>query len=151
MNVGLIVWPWLSPDPWYWPWIFKVKFWDSNISWMRRPIDLGWKGCESIGYWTHCVTLSYDLNFGYAGPIPGMGWPIVVFSLDLIHDLGPRFSRSNFEKLYLRNGTVDWHGTKGNRRVSQMQVPLVAYREPMGSYNRLLEVQYVCEHNTRYL
>ena len=24
------------------------------------------KGCESIGYWTDCVTLSCDLNFGYA-------------------------------------------------------------------------------------
>ena len=32
-----------------------------------------------------------------------------------------------------------------------MQVPVVAYREPAGRYNKLLEVQYVCEHNTRYL
>ena len=48
------------------------------------------------------------------------------------------FQGQILKKLYPRNGTVDWHGTKGNRRVSQIQVPVVAYREPAGRYNRLL-------------
>ena len=55
------------------------------------------------------------------------------------------FQGQILKKPHPRNGTVDWHGTKGNRRVLQMQVLLAAYREPAGSFNRLLEVQYVCE------
>ena len=69
---------WLStPQPWPWPWIFKVKFWKSRISGMGWLIDMGWKGCESIECWTHVVT----------------------FNFPLIHDLGLRFWRSNFEKV----------------------------------------------------
>ena len=37
-----------------------------------------------------------------------------------------------------------------NRHVSQMRVPLVAYREPEGSYSRLLELLFVFEHKTQY-
>ena len=128
-----------SPHPWPWPWIFKVKIWKSRISGMRWPIDMEWKGCESIGCYTHFVTLNVHFT----------------------HDLDLRFSRSNFEnavsqewegrltwnerdlsrqnvgpmlwlsmftssmtltldfqgqimkKSYLRNGMADWHGTKG--------------------------------------
>ena len=36
-------------------------------------------------------------------------------------------------------------------RISQMQAPLAAYREPAGSYNRLSYVLYVFEHKTQYL
>ena len=32
-----------------------------------------------------------------------------------------------------------------------MRMPLVACREPAGSYNRLLEVLYVFEHKMQYL
>ena len=62
---------------WPWPLIFKVKFWRCCISGMGGPIDMEQKGCESIGCYTHLVTLNYDLT----------------------HDLGPWFSRSNFEKV----------------------------------------------------
>ena len=54
---------------------------------MGGPIKMERKGYESIGCYTYYVTLSYDLDH--------------------------RFSRSNFEKLYLRNGRADWHGAKG--------------------------------------
>ena len=128
-----------SPHPWPWPWIFKVKIWKSRILGMGWPIDMEWKGCESIGCYTHFVTLNAHFT----------------------HDLDLRFSRSNFEnavsqewegrltwnerdlsrqnvgpmlwlsmftssmtltldfqgqimkKSYLRNGRADWHGTKG--------------------------------------
>ena len=79
------------PHPWPWPWIFKVKFWKSHISGMGWPIDMELKGCESIKCWTHAVT----------------------FNVHLTHDLYLGFSRSNFKKSYLRNGTADRHGTKG--------------------------------------
>ena len=81
----------LSPQPWPWPWIFKVKFRKSRISGMGWPIDMGWKGCESIECWTH----------------------VVAFNFPLTHDLDLGFSRSNFKMLCLRNGKADWHGTKG--------------------------------------
>ena len=45
------------------------------------------KGYESIGFYIYFVTLNCGLDL--------------------------RFSRSNFEKLYLRNGMADRHGTKG--------------------------------------
>ena len=80
-----------SRHPWPWPWIFKVKFWKSHISGMGWPIDMEFKRCESIEYWTHVVT----------------------FNLPLDHDLDLGFSRSNLKMLYLRNGRADWHGTKG--------------------------------------
>ena len=46
-----------SPHQWPWPWIFKVKFWKCCISGMGGPIDMERKGCESIGCYTHFVTL----------------------------------------------------------------------------------------------
>ena len=79
------------PHQWPWPWIFKVKFWKCCISGMEEPIDMERKACESIGCYTHFVTFNFDLN----------------------HDLDLGFSRSNFEKSYLRNGMVDWHEMKG--------------------------------------
>ena len=81
----------LSPHPWTWPWIFKVNFRKSLISGMGWPIDMELKGCESIECWTHVVT----------------------FNCPLTHGLNLGFSKSNFEKSYLRNGMADWHGTKG--------------------------------------
>ena len=54
----------LWPHPWPWPWIFKVKFWRSCISRMWGSIDMERKGSESIGFWTHYVTLTYDLDLG---------------------------------------------------------------------------------------
>ena len=52
----------LWPHPWTWPLIFKVKFWKCCISRMGGPIDMERKGCESIGCWTHIVTLNCDLT-----------------------------------------------------------------------------------------
>ena len=53
-----------------------------TISGIWGSIDMEWKGCESKACWT----LSYDLDLG--------------------------LSRSNFRRLYPRNGMVDWHGKK---------------------------------------
>ena len=120
---------------------------------MGGPIDMEWKGCESIGCYTHFVTFNLDLN----------------------HDLDLGFSRSNFEKvvsqewdgrltwnergvsrfnvghvlwlstftspmtfaldfqgqifkmLYLRNGMANWHGTKG-MWVNRMLHPLCNFQ-----------------------
>ena len=52
----------LRPQPWRWPWIFKVKFWKSSIPEMGWPIDMEWKGCESIECWTHVVSFNSDLT-----------------------------------------------------------------------------------------
>ena len=65
----------LWPHPWPWPLIFKVKLWKSRNSGMGCPIDMEQKGCESTEYWTHVVTLKFDLT----------------------HDLDLEFSASNFE------------------------------------------------------
>ena len=75
------------------------------------------KGCESIGCWTHFVTLSYDLDLGFSRSnfkmtIPGMAGPIdtgqkrceligcwthiVTLNFDLTHVLDLGISRSNF-------------------------------------------------------
>ena len=85
----------LWPQPWPWPWIFKVKFWKNRISGMGWPIDMGWKGCESIECesikcWTHVVTFNF--------PSP------MTFTLD--------FQGQILKMLYLRNGMADWHGIK---------------------------------------
>ena len=77
------------PHPWPWPWIFKVRFWKCCISGMGGPIDMEWKGCESIGCYTHFVTSNFDLN----------------------HDLDLGFSRSNFEKIVSQewDGRLTWN------------------------------------------
>ena len=76
--------------PWPWPWIFMVKFWKCCISEMGWPIDMEWKGCESIGCYTHFVistlTSTMTLTLDFQGQI--------------------------LKKSYLRNGMADWHGTK---------------------------------------
>ena len=33
---------------------------------MGGPIDMEWKGYESIGWYTFFVTLSYDLDLGFS-------------------------------------------------------------------------------------
>ena len=38
-----------------------------------------------------------------------------------------------------------------HRQVSQIRAPLVACREPVGSYNRLSYVLYVFEHKMQYI
>ena len=78
---------------------------------MGGLINMEQKGCESesIGYCTHCVTLSYDLDLGFLGQVlknlyPLSGWPIdmerkwcesigsrthfVTLNFDLTHDHG---------------------------------------------------------------
>ena len=51
---GLQLWPW--------PWIFKVKFWKKSVIGMGGRIDSEKMGFESIGCWTHVVTLNFDLT-----------------------------------------------------------------------------------------
>ena len=65
------------PHPWPWPLLFKVKFWKCYISGMEWPIDMERKGCDSIGCYTHILTLNCDL----------------------IYDLDPWISRSYFENV----------------------------------------------------
>ena len=77
----------LWPHPWPRHWICKAKFWNIRIPRTGGPIDLKWNGCESIGFWTHYVTLNYDLDLG--------------------------FSRSILKKLYHINRMADRRGTKG--------------------------------------
>ena len=56
----------LWPHPWPWPLIFKVKFWNSCIPGMGGPINMEWKGYESIGCYIYFVTMSYDLDLGFS-------------------------------------------------------------------------------------
>ena len=37
---------------------------------MRGHIDIKWKGCELIGYWTHFVTMNFDLSHDWPFPWP---------------------------------------------------------------------------------
>ena len=76
---------------WSWPWTSKVKLWNSWIPRMGGSIDMEWKGCESIGCWTHYVILTFNLT----------------------HDFGLRFSRLNFQIAIFRNGRINWPGMKG--------------------------------------
>ena len=55
---------------------------------MGGPIDTEWKGCESIGCYTHFVTFNFDFNL----------------------DLG--FQGQILKKSYFRNGVADRHGIK---------------------------------------
>ena len=80
----------LWPQSWPWPWIFKVKFWKSRISGMGWPIDMEWKGYESIECWTHVVTFNVHLN----------------------HDLDIGFSRSNVSIAIYRKARAHRHRTK---------------------------------------
>ena len=52
----------LWPHTWPWPWIFKVKFWNSCISVMRGQIDMEGEGCEWIRCENHYVTVDCDLD-----------------------------------------------------------------------------------------
>ena len=79
------------PQPWHWPWIFKVKFWKK--SYLRNGMA-DWHGMKWM--WVNRI-LDSCCDFQLS-PHP---WP------------WPWISRSNFEKSYLRNGMADWHGTKG--------------------------------------
>ena len=78
---GLLVDVMLNPqcdlDLWSWPWIFKLKLWNSCSPRMGRSINIERKGCKLIGCWTHYVTLTFKLN----------------------HDLGLGFSRLKFHSL----------------------------------------------------
>ena len=67
---------------------------------MGGPIDREQKGCESIGCYTHIVTLNCDLT----------------------HDFDPWFSRSSFEKVI----TQQWVArlTWNERDVSRQDVRL---------------------------
>ena len=78
-------------------WFKLLRFW-IGVGPLPLPISdpvpyaishhLQYKGFESIGYWTHHVTLNYDLD-------PWM------------------FQGQILKKPYLRNGRANWHGMKG--------------------------------------
>ena len=97
MWVDRILDPHCDFELWHHPWpgrlIFKVKFWKRCDSGMGCPIDMERKGCESIGCWTHIVTLNCDRT----------------------HDLDPWVSRSNFEKVITQewDARLTWNLSKG--------------------------------------
>ena len=68
--------------PHAWPWIFKVSFINSCISGMGGPINMEWKGYESIGCYSYHVTLAMTLTLDFEGQI---------------------------SKIYHRNKRVYWH------------------------------------------
>ena len=109
-------WPW----PWPWPWIFVVKFLNSCISGMAGPIDVKWKGSESIGCWANNVTLTFDHTHGF--------------------DHG--FSRLNFEITL----SVEWEGwltlSKRNLSRSIMTMTMTFWwpRWCVRNYQRVSEV-----------
>ena len=74
---------------WPWPWIFKVKLWKRRMWGIAWPIDMKWKGCESIECCTHVVT----------------------FDVHLTHDLNLGFSRSKFENAVSQewDGRLTWN------------------------------------------
>ena len=128
-----------SSHPWPWPWIFKVKFWKCCISGMGWPIDMERKGCESIECYTHFVTFNFDLNhdldFGFSRSnfekVVSQEWDgrLAWYEKNVSrYNIGPMLWLSTFgspmtltldfqgqilKMLYLRNGAVDWLGTKG--------------------------------------
>ena len=81
----------LWPQPWPWLWIFKVKFSKSCISGMGWQIDMEQKNvCRyNVGpmLWLSTFASPMTLTLDFQGQILKM--------------------------LYLRNGVVDWLGTKG--------------------------------------
>ena len=83
---------------WSWPWTFKVKSNQSHIPRMGGSINMGRKGCESIGCWTQYVTLIFNLT----------------------HDLEFGFSRLNFQIAIAQDwkGQLTWNG----RGVSQIRL-----------------------------
>ena len=83
MWVDKMLNPLCDLELWYWTWTFKVKLWNSHIPRMGGQIDMEWKGCELIGCWTHCVTLTFnlthDLSLGFSrlsSHISGIGGSI---------------------------------------------------------------------------
>ena len=128
-----------SPHPWPWPWIFKVKFWKCCISGMGWPTDMERKGCESIECYTHFVTFNFDLNhdldFGFSRSnfekVVSQEWDgRLTWNEKNVsrYNVGPMLWLSTFaspmtltldfqgqimKMLYLRNGVIDWLGTKG--------------------------------------
>ena len=123
--------------------ILKDTFWKSRISKKGWWINREWKGCESIGYWTRYVILSYDLGFSmsdfkikfWKSCIPGMGWsidmdwkgcesigsrtdpPLWLSTLTSPVTLTLDFQYQIFKKLCLRNGRVNWYGMKGHESI----------------------------------
>ena len=76
---------------WPWPLVVKVTFWKRVSLGVGWPINLEQKGYESIGSRTH----------------------FVIWTLTSPMTLTVDFKGQNLKKLHLRNGRVDWHGTKG--------------------------------------
>ena len=81
---------------------------------MGGSFNMEYKGCESIGCWTHYVTVSYDLDLGFSRSnfekTVSLEWGgrlthIVALNFDLSHNLDLEFSRSNFDKAVLS----EWH------------------------------------------
>ena len=124
---------------WPWPRIFRVEVWKCFISGMGGPIDMEQKGCELIGCYTHFVIfnldLSHDLDLGFSrsnfekvvsqewdGRLRwnerDVSWYNVGHMLWFSTFTSPMTLALDFQghlmkMLYLRNGTADWHGTKG--------------------------------------
>ena len=125
------------PHPWPRPLILKVKFWKSRNSGMGCPIDMERKEYEPTECWTRAVTFNFELTHDLDLELSTSNFEIVVswewegrstwnktdmsqygviptlwhWAMTLILDVQCQI----LQMLYLRNGRVDWHGTKGIR------------------------------------
>ena len=119
---------------------FKVKHYFGHISGMVGPIDVKRNGNASVGYWVQYVTVTFDLTHDLDLGCFKVKFEIALSQELLVwlmwneneiswYDTGPnlwlcpltthmtltlemKVQGQSFKKLYLRNGTADWHGTK---------------------------------------
>ena len=129
----------LWSHPWLWPWIFKVKFWNSHISGMGGLIDMEQNGCELIGCWTPYVTLisHWSLIFkfkflnscisriGGLFDLKGKGYELTAWcstcltlTFGFIHDLYLGFSRWNFDNNHISGIASDITSVHGKKFLS---------------------------------
>ena len=62
MDSGPTMWPWTLTSPQALTLDIEVKFLNICIIGMGGPINIWWKGWESIEYWADFVTLNFDLT-----------------------------------------------------------------------------------------
>ena len=66
MGARLIEGPRICTSPMTSTLDFQCQILKKLIPGMGWPMDMERKGCESIGYWTHFVTLRYDLDLRFS-------------------------------------------------------------------------------------
>ena len=127
----------LWPQPWLWPWIFKVLFWKSRIRngmadwhgrkgmWVVRMLDLycDFQRSPHSWPWIWIFKVKYYKNhiwwMGWRNDMELKGWEsrecwthVVTFNVHLNHDLDLECSRSDFLIAAYRNARAHRHRTK---------------------------------------